>query len=264
MSESTGPGESENAGTGQDPYVERLRPDPSQPPQRVIVLSGLLGNSDRPGYQRLYFNRELDYYAEFKGEDVLHTERIPADEAPLPGLEATRVTIRRDATVDYTRTKRAQPLDEFDLDLRLAGRARPPRVGLEPETWEAECPGPSMFAACETDFTCVCGDTVQITICRGRTCIDVCTDDTCRTLCDQATCETCRTRCGQETCQTCQTCQTQCNQATCQTCQTRCGQATCQTCRTRCGQETCHTCETVCEFTCNPHVFTCGPDPQCA
>jgi hypothetical protein len=47
----------------QDPHVERLRPDPSQPPQRVIVLQGLLGHSDRPGYQRLYFTPELDYYA---------------------------------------------------------------------------------------------------------------------------------------------------------------------------------------------------------
>jgi hypothetical protein len=47
----------------QDPYVERLRPDPSQPPEAVRILEGLLGDSDREGYRRLYFNRELDYYA---------------------------------------------------------------------------------------------------------------------------------------------------------------------------------------------------------
>jgi hypothetical protein len=49
----------------QDPYVERLRPDPSQPPEAVRILEGLLGDSDREGYRRLYFNRELDYYAAF-------------------------------------------------------------------------------------------------------------------------------------------------------------------------------------------------------
>jgi hypothetical protein len=37
----------------QSPFVERLRPDPSQPPQGVSVLEGLLGDSDRPGFRRL-------------------------------------------------------------------------------------------------------------------------------------------------------------------------------------------------------------------
>jgi len=106
-------------GQGQDPYVERLRPDPSQPPQRVIVLSGLLGDSDRPGYRRLYFNTNLDYFAEFRTEDVVHSERIPSDQAPMLGLDATRVSIRREATINYTWARRARPLDEFDLDIRL-------------------------------------------------------------------------------------------------------------------------------------------------
>jgi len=43
---------------GQDPYVERRRPDPSQPPEPVRILEGFLGDSDREGYKRLYFNRE--------------------------------------------------------------------------------------------------------------------------------------------------------------------------------------------------------------
>jgi hypothetical protein len=32
---------------GQDPFVERMRPDPSQPPEAVRVLEGLMGDSDR-------------------------------------------------------------------------------------------------------------------------------------------------------------------------------------------------------------------------
>jgi hypothetical protein len=48
----------------QHPLVERLKPDPSQPPKKVLVLIGLPGKSDRQGYQRLYLTTKLDYYAE--------------------------------------------------------------------------------------------------------------------------------------------------------------------------------------------------------
>src|SRR5215217_2068508 len=112
---------------GQDPFVQRLRPDPSQPPEPVRILEGLLGDSDREGYKRLYSDRELDYYAEFRTEDVLFREPIPSEQAPLVGYEATRVGIRRDATVEYTRVRTPKPVDEFDLDVRLAG----PRTGAQ-------------------------------------------------------------------------------------------------------------------------------------
>ena len=253
---------------GQDPFVERLRPDPSAPPSAVVVLEGLGGNSDRDGWVRLYFDRSLTYYAEFRREDIVFTEPIPPEQAPMLGLKATRVGLRRDAVLEYTRATRARPRDEFDLDIRLAAAPRRPGRMLPAETWEAECPGPTWD--CDPTRSAWCGDTVQITICRGATCVDVCdtrwaTCDTCRTDCGQdtcVTCGTCQTQCGQATCATCQTqcgtCQTQCGQATCATCQTQCGQATCATCRTDCGGRTCVTCGT-----CNPHVFTCGPNPQC-
>ena len=81
---------------GQDPYVERRRPDPSEPPKQVRVLEGLLGDSDREGYKRLYFTRELDNYAEFRTEDVVFREPIPSEQPPMVGLDTTRVGIRRD------------------------------------------------------------------------------------------------------------------------------------------------------------------------
>jgi hypothetical protein len=253
----------------QDPLVERLRPDPAQPAEPTKTLSGLLGDSDRPGSRRLYFTAELDYYAEFRVEDVIAYADIAADQPPFLGEPGTRVTLRRDAPVEYTHTQQAPPLDEFDLDVRLAGR---PPAAAEPATFgcgdteffgctqfctmEAACPGPT-FDGCPLP-TRGC-ETVQITICRGATCLEPC--DTRATICDDQTCVTCRTCRTCRTCQTCgqATCQT-CNQATCQTCQTQCGQATCQTCRTRCNQFTCVTCETRCGGTCNPHVFTCGPN----
>jgi hypothetical protein len=255
----------------QDPLVEQLRPDPSQPPQPALTLSGLLGDSDREGFRRLYFTADLGYYAEFRVEDVLALVAIAPDQAPFIGHEATRVTLRRDAMIEYTHTRTARPLDEFDLDVRLGATRVPP--GGAPDTFVATCWETCPVGCIEipggTDQTCFCGgDTVQITICRGRTCVDVCTNATCRTDCGQATCDTCHTQCGQATCATCRTCNTQCGQATCDTCQTNCGtcqtncgQATCDTCETRCGQPTCaRTCDCV---TRNPHVFTCGNQRQC-
>jgi hypothetical protein len=254
-----------------DPHVERLRPDPAEPPQRVVELEGLLGDSDRPGFRRLYFTRSLTYYAEFRTEDVVFTEAVPPEQPPLAGLESSRVGIKAGAPIEYTRTSTAKPADEFDLDVRVAAPRQPGVPTLMADTWEAECPGPSRFGDCGTDFTCVCGETIQITVCRGATCIDVCTVNTCRTDCGEATCgdtclrtcDTCRTQCGQPTCATCLTrCGQPTCQATCATCLTRCNQATCATCLTRCNQVTCRTCETRCG-TCNPHIFTCGPNPQC-
>ena len=256
----------------QDPFVERLRPDPSEPPTRVMVLDGLLGDSDRPGFRRLYFTSELDHYAEFRADQVLSVETLPADRPPFPGQESTRVTLPRDATVDYTRTRTARPVDEFDLDVRLG-----PAGGMipGPGTWEAECPGPT-WGECPTFVTCVsCPDTCQITICRGRTCIDVntCDFELCRTRSPMATCrrtcETCRTRC--DTCVTCATCETQCETCTptCITCPTGCGETCTPTCRQTCAPTcspvcitrdlTCETClRTQCDtcFTCTPRCPT--------
>lgn len=211
------PGES----ISQHPFVDQLRPDPSAPPAAVVRLEGLAGNSDRQGWVRLYLNRSLTFYAEFRREDVVFTEPIPPEQSPIAGLEATRAGLRQDAVIEYTRTTRAKPRDEFDLDIQLA--AAPPRGEGQPNIHGTILNG--CTGTCRTD----CG-----------------TCDTCRhTQCGQNTCETCNTCL---TCQTCNTCNTCPGQATCHTCPTRCGQNTCHTCntcdtcRTRCGQNTCETC----------------------
>lgn len=259
----------------QDPLVERQRPDPAQPAEPTKTLSGALGDSDRPGFRRLYFTAELDYYGEFRSVDVLSVADVPPDQPPFLGEPATRITLRRDAAVDFTRTQRARPLDEFDLDVRLSAAPGAPLAAStfgcgDTEffgctqfcTIDAQCAGPTRDIDCGPPPTGGC-ETVQITICRGNTCIDVCEtrrptfcfdDATCLT-CGQRTCQTCQTRCEQFTCRpTDQTCATVCG-PTCRTCQTACGtcdQATCVTC------ETCaRTCETRCR-TCNPRIFTCG------
>src|SRR5688500_4934797 len=123
----------------QDPLVERLRPDPSQPPEPVRILKGLLGDSDRPGFRRLYFTSGLDVYAEFRSDDVLTTTPIASDQPPFLGEEATGVTLRADAPVDFTQSHRAAAVDEFDLDVRLGGPG-PGGVGIGPVTFgQAGC-----------------------------------------------------------------------------------------------------------------------------
>ncbi|MFD8751039.1 hypothetical protein ACFV0O_08655 [Kitasatospora sp. NPDC059577] len=269
----------------QDDFVTRNLSDPSDRPPRTLTLSGLLGDSDRTGFRRLYFNKQLDYYAEFASADVLSAEDVGSDQPPFVGLDATKVTLRRDATVHFTQVAQATPVDEFDLDLRL-GQPRPTgMVPRGPETF----PGPTL-RGCRTEFVCATDfgcPTEFNTGCRPHTC--QCTadtacvtfDSTCRctadAACATAACATvgpetrqftanaeCATQttcltCGEATCATCAgaTCRT-CDGATCATCAgatcRTCDQATCDTCH----GTTCRTCDT-----CNPHVFTCGPNPQC-
>src|SRR5271166_5065713 len=118
MAKSAGGGAGSPSDLPQHPLVERLKPDPSQPAKRVIDLTGMPGNSDRPGYQRLYLTTKLDYYAEFLTSDMVHAELVPADRSPLPGQATTQVSIARDATIHYIWARSAE-LDEFDLDIRL-------------------------------------------------------------------------------------------------------------------------------------------------
>jgi hypothetical protein len=185
-----------NPGLPEHPLVEQLKPDPNQPAKRVVVLVGLPGNSDRSGFQRLYLSLKLDYYAEFLDSDIVSTETVPAAESPFPGHDATRVSIAREATIYYVRVRSPQPVDEWDLDVRLGA------------------PEPAAAPAAGTD-----------------TCHTFCGPGVCHTLqtqCQQDTCHTlCQTACGQATC--CGTCATQCANTQCQqfTCQTCAGLNTC-------------------------------------
>jgi len=167
----------------QHPLVARLKPDPSQPAQHVIELAGLPGDSDRAGYQRLYLTARLDYYAEFLAQDVVYSETVPADASPVAGQEATKAGIRRDATISYTWVRSPQPVDEFDLDVRLG-----PAIAVGPAPVITLAPRPSCPLT-HCDNTCAGNATCPNTQC--NTCPDTCT---------------CLTRCRQHTCVSCVTC----------------------------------------------------------
>jgi len=240
-------GGSGNPKLPQHPLVEQLKPDPAQPARRVVVLVGLPGNSDRSGFQRLYLSTKLDYFAEFPDSDIVSTEAVPAADSPFSGYDATRVSIGRDATIHYVRVRSPQPVDEFDLDLRLGASVATTALPII-------SPANGCTDACRTlDNTC------PLTAC--GTCHTHC--GTCAATCPNtcgpgATCQAAATCVGHGTCMptqcvagpndlhnpcvytnnqgnTCNTCA-----ATCQTCFTACNQATCA--NTQCHQATCATC----------------------
>jgi hypothetical protein len=77
---------------------------------------GLLGRSAKEGYWRLYFSSSLESYAEFKEEDVLHSVKVPRALPPFLGMEATRVWIKADSEVEYTRTESQRWVQAKELE----------------------------------------------------------------------------------------------------------------------------------------------------
>jgi len=216
----------------QHPFVESVKSAPSQPAKKIVVLTGLPGDSDRPDQQRLYLTTKLNHYAEFPVSAIRSAETVPADQSPIAGQEATRVTISRDATIRYVTETSPQPIDEFDLDVRLGGLSAVPALGTQIgapgtcETCMTEC------EPCQTRFVTRCLGTCLAFTCEGHTCVGATCVDTCvNTRCQQHTCV--NTQCQQATCV-----DTQCQQATCVI--TQCHQHTC-------AGLTCHTC-----VTCHP------------
>ena len=82
-----------------DEIRARLGSDPSQPPD-AIVLTGFVGASGRPGYQRLYLDATLRTYIEVPEHDVRHREHVGSEDSPVG--QKTTLWIRRGAPLDYT------------------------------------------------------------------------------------------------------------------------------------------------------------------
>jgi hypothetical protein len=87
----------------QSPFVEKVMPDPSNPTS-VASWLGLLGKSTEDGCWRLYLTIELDGYIEFKEEDALAFDIVPAEHSPLK-VEAARVYLEPSARIKHVRTQ---------------------------------------------------------------------------------------------------------------------------------------------------------------
>ena len=69
----------------EDDLVRALVPDPSAAPEDAVVLSGFLGRSPAEGHWRIYGSPDLGGWVEVDEADILHSQPLPPDEAPLGG-----------------------------------------------------------------------------------------------------------------------------------------------------------------------------------
>jgi hypothetical protein len=171
-----------------------------------------------------------------------------------------RSSVARDATIHYIRARSPQPVDEFDLDIRLGAPGAAPAVSALPVPIS---PVNGCTGGCPTQLDDTCPRTACCPTHQGNTCP--------HTQCN--TCHTCQNCPGQHTCAAGATCAghgtcvpTQCfdqaclytnnQQNTCgacaptnATCFTACGQATCA--NTQCQQAAaCFTAPATCAQTC--------------
>ena len=268
-----------------DAYVAARINDPGTGRRPSLTLVGLLGDSDRAGCRRLYLTTRLDYFVEFRTAEVVVVEDVAPAEPPFPGLDATRVTLVGEATVDWVR--RATGSDPFLLEARDAVTL-PAEVTDLAHTWEANCPrvthrfGHSDFEPCRPGGGGTGGGTFGPWPTRAGPTCGACTQDSCAT-CGENTCNSC----WGGTCVTCQgarcatmpgTCQT-CGRATCEpgctntggisaggTCDATCASCpgftcenTCVSCRGTCDPSCGGSCRATCEQTCETCAGTCLP-----
>lgn len=103
----------------QDALVERLAPDPAAPAD-VVVLSGFVGTSARPGYWRLYLTADLAQYVEIADADIVHHQPIADTQSTVGG---TTLWVRRSATLAHTQTASREVQAQFLTGAIASGAA---------------------------------------------------------------------------------------------------------------------------------------------
>ncbi len=93
----------------EDSLISSLVPDPADVPH-VRMYLGLLGNSSKPGYWRLYTSPQLNEFVEVREEDILHAEQTGGDGALLRG---TAAWIKAEAQLIRTRVGAQQAQTDF-------------------------------------------------------------------------------------------------------------------------------------------------------
>jgi hypothetical protein len=88
----------------QDVLVENLIPNPGKQ-LPTVQLSGWLGKGEEEGTWNLYLSPTLNEYVQFSGNDVVHSQPLTAETAPLGG---TSVWFKTDAPLKYVRVTTRQ------------------------------------------------------------------------------------------------------------------------------------------------------------
>jgi hypothetical protein len=96
-------------GLEQDEIIARLVPDPSDPPD-VVVMVGFLGESPKPKFWRLYQTLDLKDYAEIAEEDIVYSQSLTTELQPLGG---TVIWIKSGARLKYSQSESRLAEAEF-------------------------------------------------------------------------------------------------------------------------------------------------------
>jgi hypothetical protein len=99
----------ETSGSGkkalsQDALVENLIPNPGQP-QPTVQLTGWLGKGGEEGTWNLYLSTALNEYVQFSENDIVHSQPLTAESAPLGG---TSVWLKSDAPLKHVQVTTRQ------------------------------------------------------------------------------------------------------------------------------------------------------------
>jgi hypothetical protein len=88
-------------------------------PAGIVTLTGLFKKVDDTRH-RVYLTRDLSSYAEYDAGDFLGSEKVDAENSPIPGEEAARVTLKRGARVSFVHSVRTSVTadNQSDLDVR--------------------------------------------------------------------------------------------------------------------------------------------------
>jgi hypothetical protein len=81
----------------QDTLIEKLLPE-SGKQQPTVQFTGWLGKGEEEGTWNLYLSPELDEYVQFSENDVVHSQPLTAETAPLGG---TSVWLKTDALLKH-------------------------------------------------------------------------------------------------------------------------------------------------------------------
>lgn len=81
----------------QDPYVEALRPRPTDPAPDVVELRGYLGEDTAKGYWRVYLSADLAAYLRLAETDIVDVHR---PDGPDADLVPSRIIVRASAAVE--------------------------------------------------------------------------------------------------------------------------------------------------------------------
>jgi hypothetical protein len=100
-------------------------------PAATVTLTGLFKNVGGTRH-RVYLTRDLASYAEYNAADYVGSEDVSAENSPIPGVDATRVTLKRGAQVAFVHSERTSVTadNQSDLDVRT-GLA----MGTDPESY---------------------------------------------------------------------------------------------------------------------------------